>query len=193
MFDTQRNDPNVRGVVRVGLPVLAPQTGVLFSCRAGEFSFEHKSLGQGHSSTFFAAVIEGLRGGAANADGQVTWDGLCLFVRTHVPPVVRKLFGKHGGEQQPDELSHFAEPVVLAALGPAIDEQMKYESKGAPLDSPRRNVVDQLSGYPMSHVRRAGIAALLFEAVSAIVWLGAVRERALEPTTTSRRAASWPF
>ena len=41
----ERAGPAGRGPRQRGRP--AEQTGVLLSCKAGEFSFEHKSLGQG--------------------------------------------------------------------------------------------------------------------------------------------------
>ncbi len=71
------------------LAALPVQTGVLLSCSQGEFSFEDKSLGSGHG-VFFYHVIKGLEGAAQDNDGQVTWDGLGLYVRTKVPSTVER-------------------------------------------------------------------------------------------------------
>ena len=118
LVDACRNDPSVRGrrgMERVDVSALPPQTGVLLSCATGEFSFENKSLGTGHG-VFFFHVIEGLKGAAQDPeDHEITWEGLKTYVRRKVPSTVKRLYGKDGGEQQPNDIGNLiGEPTVLA-------------------------------------------------------------------------------
>jgi formylglycine-generating enzyme required for sulfatase activity len=124
LVDACRNDPSVRGsrrgVADVSRAALPDQTGVLLSCKAGEFSFEHKSLGRGHGA-FFHHVIEGFKGAAADRKGQITWDGLGLYVRSEVPAKVHELFGEQGGDQSPNAIGNLSgTPAVLARITPAF-------------------------------------------------------------------------
>jgi serine/threonine protein kinase len=141
LVDTCPNDPSVpgkRGVVRVDVSALPPQTGVLLSCAQGEFSFEHKELGTGHG-VFFYHVIEGLRGAAHDADdGTITWEGLGAYVRKRVPATVKRLFGKNGGEQEPNGIGNLFEPSVLAMVRIEPHPQTKQSTplKQTPDDSP---------------------------------------------------------
>src|SRR5580704_2676238 len=120
LVDACRNDPQVRGARRgltqVETSSLPEQTGVLLSCRAGEFSFESNSYGTGHGA-FFYEVIEGLKGNAKDSDGEISWESLRTYVRKHVPAKVREVFGKNGGEQNPNELGNLnGVPIVLARI-----------------------------------------------------------------------------
>ncbi len=134
LVDACRNDPNVRGrrgVERVDVSALPPQTGVLLSCGPGEFSFEHKSFGTGHGAFFFE-VIEGLKGAAKDEDGEITWESLRAFVRKHVAAKVREVFGRDGGEQRPNEIGNLiGEPTVLA-VARAITTPSRLERKTEP-------------------------------------------------------------
>lgn len=116
--DACRNDPNVRGrrgVDRVKVAALPSETGVLLSCSGGQFAFEHATWGKGGHGAFFAAVIEGIRGRAGN-NGAVTWETLAPYVRREVPLMVKKVYGKDGGEQSPNVIANIsATPAVLAA------------------------------------------------------------------------------
>jgi formylglycine-generating enzyme required for sulfatase activity len=120
VVDACRNDPSVRGrrgVDHVNVAALPEQTGVLLSCKAGEFSFEHKSLGKRGHGAFFFNVIEGLKGAAKDEDGDVTWDSLGSYVRKKVPSKVRELFGTEGGEQSPNLIGNInGVPAVLARI-----------------------------------------------------------------------------
>jgi Caspase domain len=123
LVDACRNDPEVRGgrrgagTIQVDVSALPQQTGVLLSCAHGEFSFESKAFGSGHGA-FFYQVIEGLKGEAGDRDGEVTWDSLRAYVKKHVPSTVRKIFGKDGGDQHPNEIGNLTgEPTVLAIAG----------------------------------------------------------------------------
>lgn len=117
--DACRNDPGVRGrrgVDRVRVSALPPETGVLLSCSSGQFAFEHKSWGQGGHGAFFAAVIDGLKGQAGH-EGTVTWETLAPYVRRRVPVMVREVYGKDGGDQRPNVIGNISEtPAVLASV-----------------------------------------------------------------------------
>jgi formylglycine-generating enzyme required for sulfatase activity len=125
LVDACRDDPTVKGakgVDDVNLEALPQQTGILLSCSPGEFSFEHKSLGSGHGA-FFYHVIKGLKGEARDPDGTVTWESLRGYVRKRVPAKVKELYGKDGGEQNPNEFGNLrGSPAVLAiARIPGLD------------------------------------------------------------------------
>src|SRR5262249_38897026 len=99
----------------------------LFSCGRGQFSFETDELKHG---VFFHYVIEALKGGAKNKDGEVTWDGLGLYVRREVSRNVEKLVGG-GAAQTPALLSNIEgeSPVLLAAGGAAREPKPgEYEA-----------------------------------------------------------------
>ena len=121
LVDACRNDPSVRsarhrGLDHVSVAALPSQTGVLLSCSPGEYSFEEKSLGGGHG-VFFYHVIEGLRGKAKDANDEVTWDELSIYVRPRVQATVKRLFGKDGGEQSPNAIGNLGgAPAMLARV-----------------------------------------------------------------------------
>jgi formylglycine-generating enzyme required for sulfatase activity len=148
LVDACRNDPNARsarhrGVDHVNVAALPSQTGVLLSCSQGEFSFEDKSLGGGHG-VFFYHVIQGLKGAAKDANSQVTWDGLGLYVRTEVPATVARLYGKEGGEQSPNAIGNLrGVPAALARItgtgepNPPLPAAKPPELLFAPFDKER--------------------------------------------------------
>jgi formylglycine-generating enzyme required for sulfatase activity len=121
LVDACRNDPSARsakhrGMDHVNVAALPSQTGVLLSCSPGEYSFEDKSLGGGHG-IFFYHVIEGLRGKAKDANDEVTWDELSIYVRPRVQATVKRLFGKDGGEQSPNAIGNMGgAPAMLARI-----------------------------------------------------------------------------
>jgi tetratricopeptide (TPR) repeat protein len=88
LVDACRNDPLVkgeRGLPQVNLETLSGQklavpkgTAALFSCSAGERSFEQDELKHG---VFFYHVIKGWQGAAADKDGQVTLEGLAAYAK----------------------------------------------------------------------------------------------------------------
>jgi formylglycine-generating enzyme required for sulfatase activity len=135
LVDACRNDPQVRGsrrgVTQVDVSSLPEQTGVLLSCRAGEFSFESKSYGTGHGAFFFE-VIEGLKGPAHDEDDDITWESLRSFVRKRVPSKVREVFGKDGGQQNPNEIGNLnGAPIVLTRI-----ERARIENRPSKTESP---------------------------------------------------------
>jgi hypothetical protein len=122
LVDACRNDPEVRGgrrgagSIQVDISALPQQTGVLLSCARGEFSFESNSFGGGHGAFFFQ-VIEGLKGAARDEDGEITWDSLQSYVRKHVRSSVQSVFGKQGGDQNPNAIGNLTgEPTLLARI-----------------------------------------------------------------------------
>jgi formylglycine-generating enzyme required for sulfatase activity len=61
---------------------LPKNTAIMFSCAARQQAWETKSAGGGHG-VFFYNVLEGLRGGAAKKNGDVTWGSLVEHVKDH--------------------------------------------------------------------------------------------------------------
>jgi formylglycine-generating enzyme len=140
VVDACRNDPSVRGrrgVDHVNVAALPEQTGVLLSCKAGEFSFEHKSFGRHGHGAFFYQVIKGLNGAARDNDGEVTCDNLASYVRKKVPSTVRELFGTQGGEQNPNLIGNInGEPAVLARITTGIRTRQPETDAPELLDAP---------------------------------------------------------
>lgn len=79
-----RNTKGIEGRI-VSLP---EDTAVFFSCRAGQTSFERDELGHG---LFTYCVLEGLRGSAVSASGDVAWSALVAHVdrRMSEPDIVK--------------------------------------------------------------------------------------------------------
>ena len=138
LVDACRNDPKEsRGIDVDGI---RPPKGVasLFSCSAGERAYEDKSVGGGHG-IFFHHVIEGLRGGAKDEDGEVTWQALAGYVQKRVPKTVAAAIGD-GARQNPSlnagELS--GTPPVLVAIKagatPKTTPKTTPEPKSTPAD-----------------------------------------------------------
>ena len=95
LVDACRDDPKGKGSKGVNAGNSPrPPAGVaaLFSCSAGEQSFESDKIKHG---VFFYYVLEGLKGKARNDDREVTWDGLQQYVRRRVS---RDVGGLIGGE-----------------------------------------------------------------------------------------------
>ena len=85
IVDACRNEPKqvaaaegkgIQGSDKISLP---SKTAVFFSCSAKEQSFETSKLGDG-SGTFTYCLLDGLRGGAADDTGQLTWSRLVAHV-----------------------------------------------------------------------------------------------------------------
>jgi TPR repeat protein len=102
LVDACRNDPSLgRNVDVDSLPRLPRGTAALFSCKTGERAFESPKLGTGHG-IFFFHVIEGIKGKAKNAKGEITWGRLVEHVTDAVSEDVPRLIG--GGARQTPEL-----------------------------------------------------------------------------------------
>jgi tetratricopeptide (TPR) repeat protein len=80
VVDACRNAPRdeTRGI-QGRYMTLPEETAVLFSCRAGQQSYENDKAGGGHG-LFSYALLEGLRGQAARDNGELTWSGLVHHV-----------------------------------------------------------------------------------------------------------------
>lgn len=95
-IDACRNDPHVDARSAGSESFVADNRGegeaILFSTRAGEFSYESSELGQGVFSYF---LVKGLSGEAAN-DGSVSLHG----IKSYVERQVRFWTGKHIGKVQ---------------------------------------------------------------------------------------------
>jgi formylglycine-generating enzyme required for sulfatase activity len=92
-------DPNrgVRGV-QGRVMTLPEETAVLFSCRAGQQSYENNGAGGGHG-VFTYCFLEGLRGEAANK-GEITWAGLVRHVEDMMQSEqVLQLLGNRSSQQ----------------------------------------------------------------------------------------------
>jgi tetratricopeptide (TPR) repeat protein len=84
--DAARGARNTKGIE--GRIVALPEdTGVFFSCRAGQMSFEREELGHG---LFTYCVLEGLREKAV-VDGEIAWSSLVAYVdrRMQQPDLTR--------------------------------------------------------------------------------------------------------
>ncbi len=131
LVDACRNDPDpARG--RDGLNAdNAPRpprgVGALFSCSAGERSFEHEDLKHG---VFFSCVLDGLGGKAADRNNQVTFDDLSKYVRIEVPKRMSSL--KIGRDQSPNmKADLIGVPLLLE-----IESTLPSESMDSRLNRP---------------------------------------------------------
>jgi formylglycine-generating enzyme required for sulfatase activity len=120
LIDACRNDPEAgRSVNADAMPRAPKGMAALFSCRSGERAFETAKLGKGHG-VFFHFVLEGLRGKAKNARGEVTWGTLSEYVVEKVSDEVPVLIGD-GAKQTPEEIRKLeGKPPVL--VGPESKE-----------------------------------------------------------------------
>jgi formylglycine-generating enzyme required for sulfatase activity len=134
LVDACRNDPQEgRGIDGDTAPRPPRGVGALFSCSAGERAFETGKLGKGHG-VFFHFVLEGLKGGAVNEDGEVTWDRLREYVKRRVSREVPVVIGG-GAKQHPNEMGNLSgeSPVLLvrAASPKGRDDAAAVAPKGA--------------------------------------------------------------
>ena len=113
LVDACRNDPKIpmSGVNADNAPRPPRGVAALFSCSAGEKAWEHPTLKHG---VFFHHVLEGMRGKARNAKGQVDVLSLAAYVNGQVSEEVPTLIGD-GAKQSPNikaDLSG-ASPILL--------------------------------------------------------------------------------
>lgn len=119
LVDACRNDPKVRGrrgVEQVRVQSLPTETGILLSCSAGQFAFEHQSWGKRGNGAFFSQIIAGMDGAAADETGLITYESLAMYVRKRVPKIVQQVYGKDGGEQRPNEIKNFSGDLISLAI-----------------------------------------------------------------------------
>jgi uncharacterized caspase-like protein len=130
LVDACRDDPKARGARGAsgdGAPRPPRGVSALFSCSAGEESFESDKLRHG---VFFHYVLRGLKGEAKNYRGEVTWDALQAYVRDQVSENVPELIG--GGVRQTPSLS----AGELAGRSPVL-LAVRADSGRRPADTPR--------------------------------------------------------
>lgn len=121
LVDACRNDPRQAarsrsaGVNADDAPRPPKGVAALFSCSRGQVSWEAEPLKHG---VFFHYVLDGLRGAAKDADGEVTWDALSQHVRRQVTRAIPKLVSRDT-HQEPNELKDTSglPPVLLKVDG----------------------------------------------------------------------------
>jgi formylglycine-generating enzyme required for sulfatase activity len=112
LVDACRDNPSrggkgVDGSTVTGLP---NKLSVLFSSSAGKQSYESENIRHG---VFTHSVLEGLRGEAADGDGEVTWLGLANYVMKQVPKEALRMVER---EQEPNLLGNLVRQPVLAKV-----------------------------------------------------------------------------
>jgi TPR repeat protein len=127
LVDACRNDPDpARGVskgIDAGSAPVPPQGALaMFSCSAQQKSFEDPDRQHG---VFFHYVIEGLRGKAINADGEVTFALLNDYVARRVDGRVKELFPAQ--KQTPNMVARVvgASPVLVNAEDAKLAEELR--------------------------------------------------------------------
>ena len=136
LVDACRNDPLAggdRSLPKIRLEsVTRPQAekppggvAALYSCSEGERAFESAKLRQG---IFFHFVIEGLKGAAANAKGEVTLERLATYVSEEVPDRAKEEYGPKA-RQLPQLVSNLtgARPLATARMEATNSVGMKLE------------------------------------------------------------------
>lgn len=123
MVDACRNDPfadksraprlevDLESVTRPDLPEPPKGVAAFFSCSEKEKAYDSDKLRHG---VFFNYVVEGLRGGAAGKDGNVTVNNLSEYVKRRVKDYVRT---EHGVLQKPDIMGKNYDEITLVRLG----------------------------------------------------------------------------
>jgi sulfatase modifying factor 1 len=111
IVDACRNSPMLRGRnAAFTFKTLPQQTGLILSCSSGQFANESKMHKHG---IFFYAVLEGLRGEAADKKGLVTIDDLAAYAKRRTREIATKMEAK----QQPQTVLNLdGEPIVLARV-----------------------------------------------------------------------------
>ncbi len=127
--DACRDDPAAgrgasRGVDASSAPPPPQGVAALFSCGAGEQSFESPKFKHG---VFFFHVIEGLKGKAADGDQEVTFASLASYVSRRVRRDAAE-FGD-GAKQSPNlKADYNVEPVLLSATrGQTVDDLLRAD------------------------------------------------------------------
>ena len=115
LVDACRNNPNkgmktIDGSTAKELP---SKISVLFSSSGGERSYESAKAKHG---VFTHVLLQGLRGEAANKNGQITWLTLASYVLDAVPQQAPELLDDPTAVQQPNLLGNLARQPVLARL-----------------------------------------------------------------------------
>jgi sulfatase modifying factor 1 len=118
LVDACREDPTRgRGMDGSTVKTLPEGVAVLFGCRAGQKTYETKNAGGGHG-VFFHFVLEGLRGEAKNARGDVTWGRLVEFVSERVSDEAPRILSNESIQQTPNVIANLPgrSPVLIADI-----------------------------------------------------------------------------
>jgi formylglycine-generating enzyme required for sulfatase activity len=147
LVDACRDDPDPhRGLGKRSLSGdelvgrLPGNSAILFSCSKGQQALEHEQAAGGHG-VFFAQVIEGLRGGAADAEtGEVGWDDLVGYVRKRVNRLARELDPEGakladdrfaGNLQTPQQITNLvATPILARRIKPSLPDAITTRTAG---------------------------------------------------------------
>jgi formylglycine-generating enzyme required for sulfatase activity len=142
LVDACRNNPAEKGGKGIDgsrMEALPKGVAALFSCSAGQQSFETDKAGGGHG-VFFHFVLEGLRGKARKGlTGEVTWARLAEYVQENVEARVPEWVGP-GARQVPNEVKNLSgrSPVLVRLdAGPAPADEGKAEGPGRPTQGVR--------------------------------------------------------
>ncbi len=160
LVDACRNDPlasRSAGAEPAKLPPPPRNVSALYSCRAGERAYETETYRHG---VFFHHVIDALRGKAANARGDVTWDRLTTYVRESVPadPAI------HGvGRRQTPTLNagEFSATAVVARRWTSMRPVLLAAPFPAERAREARELWAQLAGVPEEAVAPTGLRLVL--------------------------------
>ena len=119
----------------------------LYATDVGHRAYEFKEKHQGY---FTWALVEGLRGGAANQRGEVTLAGLVKYLQERVPKKVLLDLGQ-GKEQRPFAVieGYRADELVIAAPGKIAITSSNNEA-GPPLDPPKETSSELRNGAASS-------------------------------------------
>ncbi|MFO0927027.1 MAG: caspase family protein [Gemmataceae bacterium] len=121
LVDACRNELKVRSrALQVKKEMVPEGVAALFSCRSGEFAHESERLKHG---LFFHFVLQGLRGGAKNGRGEVTWSGLAEYVTEKVAEDAEEVLGTKV-KQTPHEIKNISgrSPLLLTIGRPPAEE-----------------------------------------------------------------------
>jgi hypothetical protein len=98
---------------------LPAKLSVLFSSSPGQRAYE-SSMPEVPQGVFTHALLEGLRGKAANEAGEIRWLGLANYVIERVPSEAERLAGQ-GVAQRPNLIISSGPPIVLGWKAPAAE------------------------------------------------------------------------
>jgi formylglycine-generating enzyme required for sulfatase activity len=101
----------------------------LFSCSSGQQAFEVEKLKHG---LFFHSVLEGLRGGARNRTGAVTFGGLAAYVNYEVRSSVAEIVGG-AARQEPHLIANLAGQSAVLTRVDVVQEKEFSNSIGMKL------------------------------------------------------------
>jgi formylglycine-generating enzyme required for sulfatase activity len=165
LVDACRNDPlegkggdeRLESVTRPTVPEPPGGVAALFSCSAGQKSYESDAYKHGFFSHF---LIEGFKGKAANRKGEVDLLGLARFVKDEMPDAVKEEIGARA-RQTPHLLGDLREGLALnrvdaaTAPGRPADTSPSRPDRGEVRERPATLSVDVGGGTKMEFVRIA--------------------------------------